>query len=69
MERENAGPGPEEAMSATDKPEEIEFLRLDEDGKHAHPVRIRAVSRPAEPGPPSTVTLQVRYADEPEESP
>jgi acetylornithine deacetylase/succinyl-diaminopimelate desuccinylase-like protein len=32
MERENAGPGPEE----------IEFLWLDEDGKHARPVRAPA---------------------------
>ena len=72
MEREDAGPGPEE----------IEFLRLDEDGKHAHPVRarvvvqpaehvpagpvmIRVASQPAEPGQPNPVLLRIRSAGEP----
>jgi hypothetical protein len=69
MERQDAGPGPGEAMSATDKPEEIEFLRLDEDAKHAHPVRIKVVSRPAdEPRPPNPVRIRVRYASENEET-
>ena len=49
MERENAEPGPEEAMSAAGKPGEIEFLRLDEDGKHARKVPIRVVSRRLSP--------------------
>jgi hypothetical protein len=62
MEREDAGPGPEEAMSAAGKPGEIEFLRLDEDGKHARKVPIRVVSQPAEPGTPNPVRIRVRYA-------
>jgi len=49
MEREDAGPGREE----------IEFLRLDEDGKHAHPVRARVVVQPAGPGPAGPVMIRV----------
>ena len=68
MEREVAGLGPEEAMSAAGKPGEIKFLRLDEDGKHARKVPIRVVSQPAEPGTPNPVRIRVRYASKNEET-
>jgi hypothetical protein len=55
-------------MSAADPPEETEFLRLDEDGKHARKVPIRIAGQPAEPGTPNPVMIRVRYVSENEET-
>lgn len=53
-------------MSATDPPEETEFLRLDEDGKHARKVPIRVVSQPAETSTPNPVRIRVQHVSESE---